>query len=116
MRAALWSGPGGKSSLGIAGTVQQPQEGGRRGRGENFHCLRCVVLHAAKNAKPFAKNTHGSYLKNAGHFQRTGWGGSRETSQVVAEEMRAGVGKGPAEGRCCLPQGMGEPGSRKVPE
>lgn len=75
------------------------------------------MLDSAKNARPFAKNTHESYLKNAGRLQQTGWRGSRETSEVTAEEVRAGVGIGQAEGRCCLvEEGVGELGSRKVPE
>lgn len=46
--------PGGTCSLGMAGLARHPQEGGGAG-GENFHCLRYVVLDSAKNARPFAK-------------------------------------------------------------
>lgn len=77
---------------GHCGLAQHTYErGGTRGQtlyaGENFHCLRCVPLGSTKNARPFAKNTNGVYLKNAQSLQRTGWEGSRGSLKVTAEEM-----------------------------
>lgn len=78
--------------------------GGRRGRGqspyagENFHCVRCVLLDSTKNARLFAKNTDGINLKNAGYLRRTGGGGSKGTLEVTAGEMESWVGTRPAEG------------------
>lgn len=46
-------------------------------------------MDSTQNARllPFAKNTDGICLRDALSLQKTGWGASRESFTVAAEEM-----------------------------